>query len=158
MPKWQHINIASSNGLTPNKLFPKPMTTKWHNHCYEKQAEKMIDSLYIFNPNFDKCICSPESTICRLWSESQFRTKMQHTEALGHIYASVNWVIWQWLITCLAPSHYLNQYWLIVTRLPGTNFNENSIKKDIFNQTNIFKNVVCKMAAIYFHLCPPAEW
>ena len=55
----------------------------------------------------------------------------------------------QWLVTWLAPSHYLNPCWNIViwtlrNKLQW-NLNRNS---NIFMQENIFENVVWKMAAI----------
>ena len=55
----------------------------------------------------------------------------------------------QWLVTCSAPSHYLNQCWNIVNWTFSNklqwNFNQNST---IFIQDIVFKNVVCKMASI----------
>ena len=54
----------------------------------------------------------------------------------------------QWLVACLAPSHYLNQYRLIVNwTLRGTQFNEIWLKKLVIHE-NAFENVVCKMAGI----------
>ena len=48
-------------------------------------------------------------------------------------------------VTCSAPSHYLNQCWLIVNWTPVNKFqwnlNRNSI---IFVQENAFENVVCQ--------------
>ena len=49
----------------------------------------------------------------------------------------------------MAPSHYLNQYWIIVnwttTNKLQWNVNRNS---NIFIQENAFENVVCEMASI----------
>ena len=55
----------------------------------------------------------------------------------------------KWLVAWTAPSHYLNQYWNIVTwtlrnKLKG-HFNQNS---KIFIQEIAFENVICKMASI----------
>ena len=54
-----------------------------------------------------------------------------------------------WLVACLAPSHYLNQCWVIVN---GTlrnklqwNFNQSSW---IFIHRNAFEDIICKIAAI----------
>ena len=49
------------------------------------------------------------------------------------------------LVACSAPSHYLNQCWLIVNWTPGNifqwNLNQNSI---IFIQENTVENVICQ--------------
>ena len=53
------------------------------------------------------------------------------------------------LATCLAPSHYLNQHWLIINWTLRNklqwNFNQNM---EIYIHKNAFENVVCEMAAI----------
>ena len=55
----------------------------------------------------------------------------------------------QWLVACSAPSHYLNQCSLIVnwTLRNKLRWNWNKNMK-LFIYKNVFKNVVCKMAAI----------
>ena len=54
-----------------------------------------------------------------------------------------------WLVACLAPSHYLNQCWLIVNwalrNKVQWNFNRYS---NIFIQKHAYENLVSKMAAI----------
>ena len=55
----------------------------------------------------------------------------------------------QWLVAWSAPSHYLNQCWIIVdwtlrNKVQG-NLNRNS---NNFIQENAFENVVCEMASI----------
>ena len=69
------------------------------------------------------------------------------------IYASVYWFR-QWLVTWLAPSHYLNQCYNIVNWILGNklqwNFNQNQY---IFIQENAFENV-CKLASI----SSPPQW
>ena len=54
----------------------------------------------------------------------------------------------QWIATCLAPIHYLNQCWHIVNWTLGDKlkwiFNQNS---NILIQANAFENVICKMAS-----------
>ena len=56
----------------------------------------------------------------------------------------------QWLVAFSAPSHYLNQYWLIVNWTTRNkirwNFNRNS--KSFFEE-HAFEYVVCKMSAIF---------
>ena len=56
----------------------------------------------------------------------------------------------QYLVACLAPSHHLNQRWIIfdwtLERKPQWNFNQNTL----FFQVNAFDNVVCKMETILF--------
>ena len=55
----------------------------------------------------------------------------------------------QWLVACLVPSHYLNQYWLIVNWTLRNKLKWNSNQNTIFFvHDNTFKNVVCKMSAI----------
>ena len=58
-----------------------------------------------------------------------------------------------WIGTCLAPSHYLNQYWIIVNWTHRNklqwNFNQNII---IFIWGNAFHNVVCKITTNLFWL------
>ena len=53
--------------------------------------------------------------------------------------------------TYLAPSHFLNQCWLIVIWTHGNklqwNYNQNT---NIFIQENAFETCVCKIAAILF--------
>ena len=55
----------------------------------------------------------------------------------------------EWLVACSAPSHYLNQHWVIVNLTPRNklqwNFNQNT---KLFIHENASKNIVCKMAAI----------
>ena len=55
----------------------------------------------------------------------------------------------QWLVTYSAPSHYLNQYWVIVNWTPGNklqwNFNQIA-KVSILEYAS--ENTVCEMAAI----------
>ena len=50
---------------------------------------------------------------------------------------------------CLVPSHYLNQYWLIVNWALGNKFQCH------FNQSeeNEFENVVCKMVVLFWPQC-----
>ena len=47
---------------------------------------------------------------------------------------------------CLVPSHYCNQWWLVV-RYPGTYFDK-IFRPNIFIHGNAYENVVCKMGAI----------
>ena len=54
-----------------------------------------------------------------------------------------HWII-QWLVACSAPSHYLNQCWIIVQKTLGNktlqwNFNRNS---NIFIEENAFKTLL----------------
>ena len=52
-----------------------------------------------------------------------------------------------WLVTCLVPSHYLNQCWLIVKWMLRTlQWNSNRNTK-FFIHENAFENVICEMAA-----------
>ena len=54
-----------------------------------------------------------------------------------------------WLVTCLVPSHYLNQRPLIVNQISRDIFKLNFIwNVQAFIQENAFENVICKMAAI----------
>ena len=54
-----------------------------------------------------------------------------------------------WLVACPAPSHYLNQCWIIVNWTIGNKFQWNLNRNwYIFSQENAFQNVVWKMAAI----------
>ena len=66
------------------------------------------------------------------------------------MYTSLNWVIIG-SGNGLAPSHYLNQWFLIVNWILRNksqwNLNQNT---KIFIEENPFENVVCKMAAILF--------
>ena len=86
------------------------------------------------------------------WCQSQFPTHlplMPHicVNELGHHWFS------QWLVACSAPSHYLNQWWLIVNWTPGNKFQWNLNRNSfIFSQENALENVVWKMSAI---LSPP---
>ena len=54
-----------------------------------------------------------------------------------------------WLVTCSAPSHYLNQCWNIVNRTPRNKLPWIFYQKScIFIQENAFENVVWKMVSI----------
>ena len=59
-----------------------------------------------------------------------------------------HWFRW-WLVACSAPSHYLNQCWLIVNWTLRHNFqwNVNQNTKLIIHE-NAFENIVCEMTAI----------
>ena len=49
-----------------------------------------------------------------------------------------------WFVACSAPSHYLNQCWLIANRNPVNKFQWNSYQNSIiFYQENAFEIVVC---------------
>ena len=50
--------------------------------------------------------------------------------------------------SCLVPNHLLRQCWLIVNWTTGNKFQLTLNKKK--SQENVFKNVVCKMVAIFF--------
>ena len=53
---------------------------------------------------------------------------------------------WQWLVACSAPSHYLNQFWLIVNWIPGNKFQLNLYRNFIiFIQENAFENIICQI-------------
>ena len=55
------------------------------------------------------------------------------------------------LVACSAPSHYLNQYWLILNWALRKKLHWNSNRNsNISIQENVFENDVCKMAAILF--------
>ena len=55
----------------------------------------------------------------------------------------------QWLVACSAPSHYLNQCWLIVYWILSSKFQWNSNRNsNIFIEENMYENIVCKMVAI----------
>ena len=76
---------------------------------------------------------------------------LTHWGRVLHIYVTNVGHHWfrYWLVTCLAPSHYLNQCWNIANCTRSNklhwNLNQNSY---IFIQENAFENVICKMAAI----------
>ena len=55
----------------------------------------------------------------------------------------------QWLVAYSAPSHYLNQCWVIVNWTPGNKvqWDVNQITK-LFIHENSSKNIVCEMAAV----------
>ena len=59
-----------------------------------------------------------------------------------------HWFRW-WLVTCSAPSHYLNQYWAIVNWTLRNklqwNFHQNTY---LFIDENASENIVCETAAI----------
>ena len=55
----------------------------------------------------------------------------------------------EWLVTCLVPSHYLNQWWRIVNRSFRNKLQWNSNQNiKLFIDENAFENVICKRAAI----------
>ena len=57
----------------------------------------------------------------------------------------------QWLVAYSAPSHYLNQCWLIFKWTFRSTFQWNFIQNsNNFNQQNVFENVASKMASILF--------
>ena len=70
---------------------------------------------------------------------------------MPHICVSESGQHWfrQWLVAYWAPSHYLNQCWVIVNENLRNkvqwNFNQN---KKLFIHENAFENVVCEMADI----------
>ena len=55
----------------------------------------------------------------------------------------------KWLVTCSAPSHYLDQWWLVVnlTHRKKIQWNLNQNIQFLIH-ANIFENALCKMAAI----------
>ena len=71
-----------------------------------------------------------------------------------HKYPRLLHWFWWWLVTWLAPRHYLNQCWIVLNWTPSNNiqwnFKENTT---IFYQENVFKNALCNMAATL--LWPP---
>ena len=55
----------------------------------------------------------------------------------------------QWFVACSAPSHYLNQCWLIVNRSLRNKLQWTSNRNTkLFIHENAFENVACEMAAI----------
>ena len=57
--------------------------------------------------------------------------------------------LWDWTELWIAPSHYLNQFWLMVIRPLWTNFSEILFKINIFIQNNSFENFASKMVTIF---------
>ena len=76
---------------------------------------------------------------------------LTHLPQVPHICDSELGQHWfrQWLVACSAPSHYLNQCWLIVnwTLRNKLQWNLNQNTK-LFIYENAFENAVCEMAAI----------
>ena len=76
---------------------------------------------------------------------------ISHLPLVPHICISESGQHWfrLWLVAYSAPSHYLNQCWLIVNwTLRDTirwNFSQKSI---FFIQENVLENVICEVAAI----------
>ena len=74
-----------------------------------------------------------------------------HVGRVGQIYVSKlcqHW-FWWWLVTCLVPSHYLNQWWIFVNWIIRNIFQWNLNKNlTTFIEQNWFENNVCKMWAI----------
>ena len=55
----------------------------------------------------------------------------------------------QWLVACSAPSHYLNQYWLVVNLTLGNQSQWNSSPNTkLFIYEKAFEHVVCDMEAV----------
>ena len=58
-------------------------------------------------------------------------------------------IIGWWLVTCSAPSHYLQSCWRIINFIPSIKLKRNlSRNSTIFIQQNEYERFVCKMAAI----------
>ena len=90
-----------------------------------------------------------QSTMYRSWKT--YMNGLTHLLIVLHICVSKSchhWFRW-WLVAYSAPSHYVNQCWVIVNWILGNklqwNFNQN-IK--LFIHENATENIVCKMAAI----------
>ena len=76
---------------------------------------------------------------------------LTHLPLVPHICVSNSGQLWfrLWLVAYSAPSHYLNQSWVIVNWTIGNklqwNFYQNT---KLFLHENVFQNIVCEMAAI----------
>ena len=57
--------------------------------------------------------------------------------------------LFRWgLVPCSVPSHYLNNWWIIVNWIPGNKFQLNLNQNAVFTQENWFTNITFKMVAI----------
>ena len=86
---------------------------------------------------------------CILWWHCHYCiNSLRPSDAYMRQWSNHRWFIW-WLVAWSAPSHYLNQWWIIVNWTLGNkfqwNFNRNS---NIFIHENAFENVVCNIASI----------
>ena len=121
--------------------------------CTEYVVCKM--SAILFRP---KCINLSASEISMNWKLIRGKTKqvwnhrlLTHLPLVPHICVSESRQHWfiKWLVTYSAPSHYLNQCWVIVNWTLGNklqwNFNQNA---QLFIHENASENIVCERAAI----------
>ena len=89
------------------------------------------------------------------WMQHKGGDELTHWDQVTHICVIELGHHWfrQWLVVCLAPSHYLDQCWKIFNwtfrNKLQWNFNRNS---NIFIQEVAFENVVCKIASICLSL------
>ena len=77
--------------------------------------------------------------------------RVNSSPLVTHICISVSGQHWfsEWLVAYSAPSHYLNQCWLIVNWTLKNKLQRNSNKNTkLFTHENEFENVICEMAAI----------
>ena len=75
------------------------------------------------------------------------KDKLTHFLLMPHIWVNESGQHWfrSWLGALLAPSHYLNQCWLIVNWTHRNKFKRNlNPNSHIFIQENTFENVVCQ--------------
>ena len=82
---------------------------------------------------------------------TQFTDELTHLPLVPHIYASVNGVHMVLVMVChlLSTKPLLNQCWLTVKWTLRNKLRQNLNRNNkLFSHENVFKNVVCEMAAV----------
>ena len=65
----------------------------------------------------------------------------------------LNGILWIWMGACLAPSHYLNLFQLIVNQNLRDIIQWNGIENaKVFIKKNTFEDIISKMSAIFLSL------
>ena len=108
----------------------------------------------VFQSSYGICCVYPIMVFFMSRSGAELESaQLTHLPLVAHICISESSQHWfrYWLVACMAPSHYLNQCWLIVNWTLRNklqwNFNQN---KGFFihEVENASENIVCEMAAI----------
>ena len=97
--------------------------------------------IFIQRNEFENVVCS----IAAIMFQPQFVNSSPHrcvSESDQHCFR-------QWLAACSAPSHYLNQCWLLVNWTLRDKLQGNSDQNTkLFIHRNAFENIVCELVAI----------